>query len=619
MLLDIDQFLLRGPKWRVKTFQVTSSKGSEHADFWFRDGLDRILHLLAEPQFMNDMEYKPTKVYADPERQTRIYSETTSADRMWSLQNVINDDHATVVPTFFASDETALTVFVHEQKAHPVYLTIGNLANGVWRQVSKWGMILVGYLPVTKLECEPNDEKRHIRKRKLFHECMREVTACMGEACKQGTEALCSDGGVRCIYPVFCGSMLDFAEQCKYACTRQLVCPTCEVPAKEQGDLTNYPGRDHEDILAAMREEEVDGSARFEDLGLMPVLPFWANLPFVDTLALFPLDLLHQLHKGVFKDHLLEWSAHAIGRTELNNRFKAMSPHHGLWHFKDGVLKSARWTGCEIKEQSQAYLPTIAGVDPEVTACACALTKFMFLTHSSSLTDNDLAEMQRCLEQFHENKNIFVEIGALGEQDQTKKKGPVHTFHSIPKPHSMQHYLHYIKQLGTPDGFNTELPERLHIPNAKEGYRQSNKKAVTKQMAKHIQWMEVLAMHRAYLEHVENPNANNPNFGDNEEEQEGDEDDDGGGDDNIEFEGPQRLTLDDEDDEDEHEGPEEADAGAQGGNEGTMVGGDIEEEQGLEEVVLEQREVGNGMWEEIDVGNDWPSIFHPDPEIRHAQ
>ncbi|KAG9085193.1 hypothetical protein FRC06_003706 [Ceratobasidium sp. 370] len=267
MLLDIDQFILCGPKWWVKTFQVTSSKGSKHANFWFRDGLDGILHLLAEPQFMNDMEYKPTKVYVDLECQTHTYSEMTSADRMWSLQNVINDDRATVVPTFFVLDKTALMVFVHEQKAHPVYLTIGNLAKGVQHQVSKWGMILVGYLPVTKLECEPNDEKRCILKWKLFHECMREVTAHMGEACKQGTEALCSDRGVRRIYPMFCGSMLDFAEQCKYTWTWQLVCPTCEVPAKEQGNLTNYPGRNHEDILVAMRKEEVNGPARFEDLG----------------------------------------------------------------------------------------------------------------------------------------------------------------------------------------------------------------------------------------------------------------------------------------------------------------------------------------------------------------
>ncbi|KAG8740995.1 hypothetical protein FRC10_003478 [Ceratobasidium sp. 414] len=86
MLRDVDLFLPCGPKWRVKTFEVAGSKGVEHADFWFRDGLQGILHLLADLQFTNDMVYKPTKVYVDPEHKVRVYSETTSANRMWSLQ-----------------------------------------------------------------------------------------------------------------------------------------------------------------------------------------------------------------------------------------------------------------------------------------------------------------------------------------------------------------------------------------------------------------------------------------------------------------------------------------------------------------------------------------------------
>ncbi|KAG9122446.1 hypothetical protein FRC07_001163, partial [Ceratobasidium sp. 392] len=510
MILDIDKFLPRGPKWRVKTFEVVGNKGVEHADFWFREGLEAILHLLADPQFKDQLLYQPTKEWTDPECTTRKYGKTTCSNRMWSIQNAIQDKHATVIPTYVASDETALTVFVRKQKAHPVYLTIGNIPKDVRCQTSKRGMILVGYLPVVKLECESNIEKRRILKRKLFHECQHALMESLREAGKQGVEAVCSDGGVRRIHPVYCGGMLDFAEQCRYACICQTVCPTCEVPAKERGDLTNYPGRDLQEILAAMEEHEADGSARFVDLGLIPVRPFWADLPFVDASPLFPPDLLHQMYKGVFKDHLLEWSAHAVGKVELNNRFKSMSPYHSLRHFKDGVMKAARWTGRELKEQSRAYLPTIVGEEPEVTACARALTNFMFLAHSSSLTDDDLAEMESCLEQFHENKQIFPEIGALGEQDPAKKKSPVHTFHGIPKIHAIQHYTFHIREHGTPNSFNTELPERLHIPNAKEGYQRSNKKDAIKQMATHIQRMEALAMHRAYLNHAAHPDAEYP-------------------------------------------------------------------------------------------------------------
>ncbi|CAE6416234.1 unnamed protein product [Rhizoctonia solani] len=143
-------------------------------------------------------------------------------------------------------------------------------------------------------------------------------------------------------------------------------------------------------------------------------------------------------------------------------------------------------------------------------SCARALMRFMYLAHSSELTDDDLDEMQACIEEFHENKDIFRQLGALGEQDPKKKKGPVRTFHMVAKLHALLHYIHYIRELGTPDGFNTELPERLHIPYAKHGFHASNKKDVIKQMATYIQRIEAIAMHRAYLDDESTPDTEGP-------------------------------------------------------------------------------------------------------------
>ncbi|KAG8700239.1 hypothetical protein FRC09_006092 [Ceratobasidium sp. 395] len=607
MIIDIDKWLPCGPKWRVKTFEIVGSKGTEYVEFWYRDVLEAILQLLADPQFCEHMTYKPTKEYTSPDCTTRKYGETPASDRMWKLQlagidwRYFWDRNSDIL----CIDETTLTVFVREQKAHPVYVTIGNLAKGIRRQTSKRGMILIGYLlPVTKLECEGNDEKRRVLKSKLFHECMRTLTASLHTAGKEGVEAVCSDGKVRRGYPVFCGAMLDFAEQCMYASIRKPVCPTCEVPGDEQGDLTNYDGRDVEDIRKCMQEHEEDGSARFVELGLMPVVPFWLDLPWVDAGSLFPPDLLHQLYKGVFKDHLLEWSAFALGKDELNNRFKSMSPHHGLRHFKHGVLKTGRWTGREIKEQTRVYLPTMAGQEPEVMACARALIDFIFLAHSSSLTGDDLDRMQQCQEIFHENKHIFPELGAL--------------------------------EHGTPDGFNTELPERLHIRDAKEGYWASNKKEVIAQMATHVQRMEAIAKHRAYLKHRANPDTDDPEFGGAEHDEaelqplgeDEDEDDPIVGDDIIFDRVVRRLAVDEEE-----EGEEQdlgADERAKHVDEGAVVEGELEEAVDEDEVVLERKDVGDdGTWEDVTFQiegedgemetEDRPSIFHPDPEIRHAK
>lgn len=537
-------------------------------------------------------------------------------------------------------------MFVGDTKAHPVYMTIGNLPKHIRRQVSKRGMILVGYLPVTSLECEGNEERRRVLKRKLFHRCMRELMAPLAEACKEGAEAVCSDGGVQRIYPVFCGGMLDFPEQCKYACIRQPVCPTCEVPGNERGDLTDYPLRDRQRILGAMQQHDEEGSALFEDLGLMPVLPFWADLPYIDASTMFPPDLLHQLYKGVFKDHLAKWSAHIVGATEFDKRYKAMSPHHGLRHFKKGVTKITRWTGREIKEQAKVFLPTVAGKDPEVLAASRAVMKFIYLAHSSSLNDDDLVAMEEAIELFHENKEIFRDLGALGEQDPAKKKGPIRTFHGIPKLHAMLHYTHYIRELGTPDGFNTELPERLHIPYAKEGWHRSNKKDALKQMAIYVQRQEAIAMHCAYLDHLDDPIDQSSEFGDENGNEESEEDEEYYGEGQIVdiMASAQRLSLNDDDapEQDGAEGaegtegaepdePREPDEPDEEPEEGDAFADELED-FGDEEMELERWDVKeNGTWEEVVPGGtgdmedqmeaieDSPSVFHPNPAEKSSR
>jgi hypothetical protein len=169
-----------------------------------------------------------------------------------------------------------------------------------------------------------------------------------------------------------------------------------------------------------------------------------------------------------------------------------MPQHPAIRHFRDGINGVSRWTGREMKEMSKVFLAVMANCEPKVVEAGCTLLDFMYMAHASSLTDDDLNTLDAALRQFHDLKKIFELTGATGTE---------HGFRDIPKIHMMQHYMHSVRMLGTPDRFNSELSERMHINFAKAGFRALNKvtDTVKKQMVTFIQCMEALAIQRAYL------------------------------------------------------------------------------------------------------------------------
>ena len=76
-----------------------------------------------------------------------------------------------MVLVILSSDKTLLSVFSGDKKVWPIYLTIGNISKDVHRQVSAHAMILIGYLPVSKLECF-HKKMQSVAGYRLFHYAM---------------------------------------------------------------------------------------------------------------------------------------------------------------------------------------------------------------------------------------------------------------------------------------------------------------------------------------------------------------------------------------------------------------------------------------------------------------
>ena len=66
---------------------------------------------------------------------------------------------ATITPLILSSDKTQLMRFQGDKKAWLVYLSIGNISKNIRHQPSTHTTILVGCLPVVKLDCY-NEQSR---------------------------------------------------------------------------------------------------------------------------------------------------------------------------------------------------------------------------------------------------------------------------------------------------------------------------------------------------------------------------------------------------------------------------------------------------------------------------
>jgi hypothetical protein len=397
LLKKIDS-LPTGPKWEHIVLSI-DGKGvdgdggivTETVDLWRRDPVECVRELFSNPAFKDKCQYKPRKAFTNKSKAEQVYGEMWMGKWWWKTQVSCHVTHdltncspvdaeqknlprgATIAAIIIGSDKTNLTRFSGDKFAWPVYITVGNINKDTRRKPSENAVILLGYLPVTKLDGILKSERSCLQ-HQLFHNCMKELLAPLIKAGSEGVEMLCSDGKVRLVFPILSAYVADHPEQCLVACCKESRCPKCLVSSLDRGNPVRSQLRDLEETLETLRDAHlrVDEDNNFGRQGLRPVDPFWKDLPHCDIFSTFTPDLLHQLHKGVFGDHISKWACGLVsGKDEVDFRFKAMTGHPSLRHFRKGITLVSQWTGREYKELEKVFLGVIAGAveGPVVFSC----------------------------------------------------------------------------------------------------------------------------------------------------------------------------------------------------------------------------------------------------------
>lgn len=214
-------------------------------------------------------------------------------------------------------------------------------------------------------------------------------------AAQDGVEMKCADRGVRRVYPLVAAHIGDWPEHCTVGSTINTRCPICIAAFKERGDWGPLPRlRTKAQTVDVIRSGH---RATLDKLGLRPVLPYWTNHPWAAGPASIMPDLLHQLWKGVYLDHLRMWWTRLLGvkkvGVDVSRKRKTEAGNQ--------EMDRRQWTGNEAKATARVFLPVIAGSTPRKAVRAARSVKdFLYRARMPQLDEDDLAALKVWFQQY---------------------------------------------------------------------------------------------------------------------------------------------------------------------------------------------------------------------------
>ncbi|KAG1864404.1 hypothetical protein F4604DRAFT_1882098 [Suillus subluteus] len=460
------------PPWMDREYEV-----------WYRDPRMMAHNMLANPIYKDFMS-------ADWAWQQAVRVSCIPCDLVHPdiHQDEISKDPNThgsmFVPIILGSDKTTVSVGTGNNEYYPLYALIGNVHNNV--RCSRH------HRYVTADRQHANDESFHVFHRQLFHHSLFAILSTLKPVMTEYEVLHCADGHFRRVIFGLGPYIADYKEQLVLSCTVKNWCPkssmftdnVCRCLAS-WGDLDGgglLCCREHTDMLI---HENIHLDTLWHEYGIISVLIM------TDIHQLISFDLLHQLVKGAFKDHLVDWVVkylrleHGTKRgdeimSDIDQRIVVVAPFTGLWRFPDG-RSFKQWMGNDSKALMKVFIPAIKGHVPrDMVRAFRVLLEFCYIARRNVITEASLDQLKDVLARFHHYRQIFETTGTVPH-------------FSLPCQHSVTHYVDMIRLFGAPNRLCSSITEPKHIKAVKQPWRWSSKHNTIGQMLLANQRLDKLA------------------------------------------------------------------------------------------------------------------------------
>ncbi|KAF8462345.1 hypothetical protein JB92DRAFT_3136774 [Gautieria morchelliformis] len=437
-------------------------------DVWFRDPRILVHNLVSNPDFKFNFDYTPFQERTTDN--THRFRDFMSGNWAWSQADIIADDpqtHGSVFcPIILGSDKTTVSVATGHNEYWPVYLSIGNIHNNI-RRAHRNGVVLLAFLAIPKTTHEFRDDAAFRKfRRQLLHSSLAKILEPLKPGMTSPEVIRFPDDHFRKVIYGLGPYIADYPEQALLACIVQGWCAKCTAPAKDL-DTGHHVRRSqaHTDLLV----EEFELGMLWDEYGLVgDIVPFTNGFPHANINELLSSDILHQLIKGVFKDHLVTWVndyinvEHSASEAQkilddIDRRIALAPSFAGLRRFPEG-RNFKQWTG----DDSKALMKQLKAM--------CQM--------------RCLAALDNALQRFHRHREVFRTSGVRAEG------------FNLPRQHSLIHYVKMIRAYGAPNGLCSSITESKHIKAVKEPWRRSSRFEALSQMLLTNQRLDKLAAAR---------------------------------------------------------------------------------------------------------------------------